>query len=947
MLEIFPSAFVDNSLLTAVLVGVLVLWWLAERFGWPATGLVVPGYLGAVLSVRPEAGFVILFEAVITYGLAHLIGRVLPKFLPIDRVFGRDRFFLIILCSIFVRIVIEGGVGQALLGKVGLGVSSGWHSLGLVLVPLAANALWNRGLGRGLPIMGIPVLVVFGLFTFILLPFTNLDFGQFELTYEDLRFSFLESPREYILVLLGALVASHTTARFGWDFGGIIVCGLLAISWLSPLKLVSTLIEIVLIVGAMRLLTSIKPLKHANISGLRPIVLAFTLSYLIKLLISWVTQGAWPGFRAGEVFGFGYLLPAIISVRCWRKGRFSAVLVPALAISLGSCVVGQGAAMALVELRGGSRSAAQVTLVSQAEGPARRAVLDNLVPQPSDLRRVDEELYTGLAQARSGETWAGRRIQVDAFDDGAVLHSGDLGLVGTAWVRPSDQDLIEIIVPDAATDPGLAELGVVLAEELDAAVLLLSPTPELKRAAHRRGRLRLVLTTTDGPPLLRADRRVPTELDLEAISDLLPGFTTTFEVTGAAAELELEVPERELLRLALAGGFDLPVSQQRVPLWRDEAPMPTDNDPRGGLSVRQLSALDRGVVQPMLLAMDGGDARWLRLASSNAARMGMVVADDGEILALGPEDHRQPPRFTLWLRRGGEPVAIEVRAAGRNLHADQVGHGWWEQLDATALLVHDARADLDAEAMRRAGPPAPEVAILRDLAVSQEGLQVLAISVSREDEIPGADAVISRGRPMDPRFDPIDPLLWTAAGLVAQAGGTWTWYDGHEQRIRFYDPANPRRDAVKAAGGDYITVYLSQPFRLRYAGTEPDSILRALLDHAGIPVIDADLQRLLELPAADADARWDPVLDQLMAFRTTGHPGDLEVLRATAHSQGQTVEAFTDRATRVTYLRVQDGGQILIVPMGLSPDAGRIDIEHLPGPALPAVRVLPVVEETP
>ena len=105
MLEIFPSALVDNSLLTAVLVGVVVLWFLAERLGWPATGLVVPGYVGAVLCIRPEAALVIILEAVVTYGIAVFVGRVLPRYLPWDATFGRDRFFLIILASVLVRVI--------------------------------------------------------------------------------------------------------------------------------------------------------------------------------------------------------------------------------------------------------------------------------------------------------------------------------------------------------------------------------------------------------------------------------------------------------------------------------------------------------------------------------------------------------------------------------------------------------------------------------------------------------------------------------------------------------------------------------------------------------------------------------------------------------------------------------------------------------------------------
>ncbi|MFT6144183.1 MAG: hypothetical protein ACJAZO_003206 [Myxococcota bacterium] len=51
MLPVFPSAYIDDSLLTEVFVGVLLLWWLTERFGWPTTGLVVPGDWGAILAI--------------------------------------------------------------------------------------------------------------------------------------------------------------------------------------------------------------------------------------------------------------------------------------------------------------------------------------------------------------------------------------------------------------------------------------------------------------------------------------------------------------------------------------------------------------------------------------------------------------------------------------------------------------------------------------------------------------------------------------------------------------------------------------------------------------------------------------------------------------------------------------------------------------------------------
>jgi len=939
MLEIFPSALVDNSLLTAVLVGVVVLWFLAERLGWPATGLVVPGYVGAVLCIRPEAALVIILEAVVTYGIAVFVGRVLPRYLPWDATFGRDRFFLIILASVLVRVLVEGSVGQDILEDAGLGLAQGWHSLGLVLVPLTANAFWKPGVTRGLPLVVLPTLWVYAILRFILLPLTNLDFAQFELTYEDLRFSFSEAPQEYVMLLLGTLIASHTTVRFGWDFGGIIVCGLLAISWLSPIKLGATLLEVAAVVLLLRLVMRWTPLRSANLTGLRPIVLAFALSYLVKVVTAWSFQGAWPGFRTGEVFGFGYLLPAIISVRIYRYKSFARVLVPALGTSLIAFLLGLVLSLAVVELRGGRLAKVTSTELVESRIQASQALFAYLAPPPEAPRAIDEELAQALLSARTEQSWKGPQLQVDILEGGSLLHSGDAGIVGLAWFRDGSQSGLELVVPDAVRTPGLAEAAVLLAKRLDAEVVLFSPSDALSRGVHRRGRLVLVLEAAATTELL-TDRQIPQELELFQLVELLPELPIRFDLDQSGADLALRLSEQDRLELSLAGGTTRYVGTGRVPLWNEQGlPMPTDRELRGGLSVGELALLERGVLRPMLRVLQGGDERWLKVASAHADSMGMELQDDGDVLSLGPQKGSPPPRFSLLLRRDAQPFTIEVRSAGRHQSADRVGLGWWLQTDAMALLLHDARADLDADATRRAGARAPELAVLRALSREVSGMQVISLAAAREDEVPGAQAVISLGRPVLPTYDAATELMWTARGLVHHAGGRSAWYDAGVQRIRFYDPANPRRDAVRAAGGQYITVYLDPPFRLRYAGVEPDSPLRAILDHAGIPVRQGSLQAALGGLARVPDPIFEPLLVELAAFSSTGHPEYLSRVRSSAQSSGLDLSAFFDPQTQLTYLLVEGGSSRMVTPIGLSDQS--IDSRFLPEAELPAYRISP------
>ena len=919
MLDLFPSAYIDNSLLTSVLIGVLVLWWLAERFGWPAVGLVVPGYLGAVLAVRPEAAVVIVGEALLTWALAVVLGSLLPRILPMDRVFGRDRFFLIVLCSVLVRMLVEGQV----LAGLGLEVADGWHSVGLVLVPLTANTFWKPGPIKGLPLLGLPVLLTYAILRFVLLPYTNLDFADFQLTYEDLGWNFVDAPREYILLLLGTLIASWTSVRFGWDFGGIIVCGLMAIAWLTPVELFATLVEVFVVVSVMRVLLEHTRLKRVNLAGLRPIVLAFTLSYGVKWLIAWSTSGLWPGFAVGDLFGFGYLLSAIVAVRCWRYGRFGRVLAPALAISLLACVGGLslGAAVAAV------RPAQDLTETGSAPdiaGPAKYAVVHRLIAPPERPDDIGPELYEALRARSKGKTWEGRRVQVDVYPDGAVLHSAD-GQGGVVWFRNSENP-VEVVVHGAWENPAMAEAGVTLAAHLNARALLLDPTREVRKAVHQRRAA--VLHVMPGPDTSLAVRReLPKAVNLEALTQLLPSLKTRIGEEEGTWPLTLTLNPEHRLRLGLRN-FDLSVERAVPELWDEDGyPRTTEAEPRGAMTTQDLALLDRGVVRPLLESQAGGGRLWLRLASANAARLGYEVYEQGDVIGLAPTEDAAPPRTTLLLRRGGEPFAIEVRGAGRHFEAADVGRSWFDQLQASALVVHDARADLDAEVVRRAGPWAPELVVLTDLARRTRGLGVLSIEVSREDEIPGASAILSLGRPIQ-SGDPVPNSFHVARALVERAGGSVLRYDGALRRQRFYDPNNPRRTAVLAAGGSYVTAYLAPTFRVRWSPK-----MFGLIAHAGLPFEEGDLDSLTRGAEGDR-ANWAELEDDLRYFGDTFHPGTLERI----HVERPGAWVFMEPDDGLYYLVDEQGGERFVAPLAL----GHIEADPAwnPGPQLPSVVVV-------
>ena len=511
--DLFPASGLDNSLFTAVLLGLLCVFLLTESLGWIFTGLVVPGYLASVFIIQPLSGSVIVFEAALTYLLARAISDWMAPFMPWNRFFGRERFFLILLCSVGVRLVCEmwllPGFGTALSsrGWAPADLSSNLFSIGLIVVPLTANMMWKTGIVRGLPQVIVPTVLVFVLLRFLLIPFTNLSISDFELSYENVALGFLVSPKTYIILLTGAYLAARNNIAWGWDSNGIVVLALVALAWLSPLKVLTTVIEVMLLVVVVRAVLTLPWLTTANLEGSRRIVLVFGIGFTLKFLGCHLLAAGYPGLKATDYFGFGYLLPSLLALKILQKGNAAVILFPtlqtsALSLALGS-IIGFSMAMARpdgVEAWLEEPPEANIReVVAGLTGTAHLSSGRLLAGRPPGERgRISRDALGAYRQlvheviSARGESWDERQqlAHVQGMNLRPLLDprsrrsywildepSGDLHRLqgwGLVAVREDTDSPLVVEVPHPVSEPGALVCGAILFEKLGARALIVS-----------------------------------------------------------------------------------------------------------------------------------------------------------------------------------------------------------------------------------------------------------------------------------------------------------------------------------------------------------------------------------------------------------------------------------------------------------------------------------------
>lgn len=323
-LDIFPTGALSSSVVTTVWVGVIVVVLLNLRLGTTLSGLVVPGYLVPLLIMRPMSASVIVAEGIITYWVANLLAEKLPKRMSYAEIFGRDRFFALILISVAVRLVFDG----LLLPLVGDYLSAqgleydyrnNLHSFGLIIVALIANQMWNGGLRQGCGAMLLYVGITYLVVRHVLMEYTNFNISTLSYMYEDLASSILASPKAYIILLVSAFIASRMNLKYGWEFNGILIPSLLALQWYQPEKLAITLIESLIIYAVAASLLRLPVFKKLHIEGPKQILLFFNISFLYKMILGFLLVSFMPSVKVSDFYAFGYLLSTLLALKMYQK----------------------------------------------------------------------------------------------------------------------------------------------------------------------------------------------------------------------------------------------------------------------------------------------------------------------------------------------------------------------------------------------------------------------------------------------------------------------------------------------------------------------------------------------------------------------------------------------------------------------------------------------------
>jgi len=259
------------------------------RFGWAFSGLVVPGYLVPLLIVKPWAAMVVIAESMLTYWTVYGLIAALPRLGLACAFFGRDRFMAMIIVSAIYRVVLDAwalpALGAYLNSTHGIhfDYANNLHSFGLIVICLAANQLWKTGVLRGFVPFAFNIAVTYIIVRFVLMEFTNFSISNLSFLYEDIAASIYAAPKAYIVLVTTAILASRMNLLYGWDFNGIMIPALIALQWYEPTKVLTSVVEAIIILGASVLVLRLPFFAAMTMEGARKLLLFFSVSFAYKM----------------------------------------------------------------------------------------------------------------------------------------------------------------------------------------------------------------------------------------------------------------------------------------------------------------------------------------------------------------------------------------------------------------------------------------------------------------------------------------------------------------------------------------------------------------------------------------------------------------------------------------------------------------------------------------
>jgi hypothetical protein len=941
MFELFPPNGIDQTIHVAIWLGLLLSLFLTETFGWTFSGLVVPGYLASLFVLEPASAIAVVFEAVLTFAVARAISEVASRSGAWSKFFGRERFLLVIFVSIAVRQISELWLLPEIARVIDarfettLRLSHTLSSIGLVLVPLTANAFWKVGLRRGMFQVAVPTAITYAVIAYVLLPYTNLSFSRLELTYENVALDFLSSPKAYILLIAGAFLGSRYNLRYGWDYAGILIPALLGLAWLSPLRILTTLIESLLLVLVVRILVRLPWFRTLNLEGPRKVALVFTVSFAAKWTLGWFVGPTFHGLKVVELFGFGYLLSSLIAVKILQKDAISRIAVPSIAVGVAGWVAGSFIGFGLDKIAPAPPplTASPTVLVAAAPQPATttllRSTMGVLALGHARSRLPDAEIVVTPAQrdqytamwhaiaqwlARPSEAAqhdvlaraTGLGMVLLPVDGGFALYRRDERLDAplawdTAMLMPGAQGPV-IVVPRPASEAPSAEVAAVLCARVHCRAAIVAgrevdPDAIARRAFAGVPTFEVRTDDTIKAAMFHVAEQAP-DIDVAALWPPRAGVGLELSwarpPAGTGGVLRAN-PDAYWGVLAERAQPIAPVAQT-IDAWFAEWAGSTPVQPAKDTSApsqTELRFLEVALGAPAIAG------RSLRGVRTLAALVGYEVVQlvDGTWLIAETAWPRSRGWGVLAGRTKGAPVTIEIPRPRREAGTLRLGVEAFRRTNASVLVV----ADPDVVADRLdADPVAPW-----NLATPLHAFHAAAFHARRET--PGAAILQIRGYgATQPIQDPVVVTAWRSilgkdqvppqlGALVENLSflGAARYHDGSRELLDLAGTGNPqleyceRYEAMQCA-----LVWVSETVRTEFREADRDREL-ATLKSAGVEIVGTSPVEALAggslepspLPPA-ASARFDEIAKILEGYAADGNVQRLRLLDGKVHLRG-------------------------------------------------------------